>query len=392
MNYDLKISVAKDHDESQRLGKILCQCFGFPQSEWEDYGSNIGLNNFRVIRCNEKVAGGLAIYQMGQWFGGRCIPMAGLAAVGVAPEYRGQGIAVELLRETLKELYAEQIPISTLYPAIASLYRRVGYEYAGSRCLWELSLSTLKPRLSTLELEKMKKIETEELMEVYRQQAAYNDGYLDRHKVIWKYITTVPEHEELYGYWIGSASQPEGYVIFQQKRIQDHLSVEIRDWVVLSADAINSLFTFLGSHRSQVSQCRWHGGVIEPQLLLLTEQDVKMVNYERWMLRIVDLIAALENRAYPPGLEAQLHLSIIDSLLEDNQGNFVLEVSQGQGQVTRGGRGDFQLTIGSLSPLYTGLLNPRQLQQMGWLECTDSTLQIAECLFPTTHPFMIDFY
>ncbi|CAD5981580.1 GCN5-related N-acetyltransferase [Planktothrix tepida] len=48
---------------------------------------------------------------MGQWWGGKSIPVAGLASVGIAPEYRGGGVALELLRQTLRELYNQQIPL-----------------------------------------------------------------------------------------------------------------------------------------------------------------------------------------------------------------------------------------------------------------------------------------
>lgn len=387
-----EVSAASDRDESQLLGKILCQCFGFPQSEWEDYGSSIGLDNFRLIRHQETVAGGLAIYRMGQWFGGRCIPMAGLAAVGIAPEYRGQGMAAELLRETLKELHAEKVAISTLYPAVQSLYRRVGYEYGGTRCLWELPLSTLKSRPSQLKLERMKRLEIEALSDVYNRQVYHNNGCLDRHRSLWKNIIKTAEGEEIYGYWIGSSSLPQGYVIFQQKAVRGSLSLEIRDWVTLSPDATNCLFSFLASHRSQVSKCRWFGGAIEPELMLLTEQNAKLVDYEQWMVRIVNLAAALESRAYPVNLETELHLSVIDDLLEENDDNFVLEVAAGTGRVKRGGRGELKLKIGSLVPLYTGLLTPRQLQHMGWLESTEAALQTAEYLFPTTTPAMPDFF
>ena len=54
-----------------------------------------------VISQAGQVVGSLAIYSMGQWYGGQCVPMAGIAAVGVAPEHRGNGVAWELMRRTL---------------------------------------------------------------------------------------------------------------------------------------------------------------------------------------------------------------------------------------------------------------------------------------------------
>lgn len=112
--------------EAQQLGALLQQCFSFAISSWEHYSNLLGLQNYRVIRHQGQVVGGLGIYQMGQWFGGRSIPTAGIAAVGVAPEHRGTGVAAELMRQTLKELKADSVALSTLYAATQRLYRKVG--------------------------------------------------------------------------------------------------------------------------------------------------------------------------------------------------------------------------------------------------------------------------
>ncbi|WP_083580085.1 MULTISPECIES: GNAT family N-acetyltransferase [Planktothrix] len=91
------------------MGEILDQCFNV--QEWDEYRDFIGLENFRIIYQNGTLAGGLCIFFMGQWWGGKSIPVAGLASVGIAPEYRGGGVALELLRQTLRELYNQQIPL-----------------------------------------------------------------------------------------------------------------------------------------------------------------------------------------------------------------------------------------------------------------------------------------
>jgi len=48
--------------------------------------------NFRLIRQAEQIIGGLAVYHLGQYNSER----ANGAAVGIAPEHRGTGAAVEL--------------------------------------------------------------------------------------------------------------------------------------------------------------------------------------------------------------------------------------------------------------------------------------------------------
>src|SRR6185295_16930186 len=76
---------------------------------------------------------GLVLIPMGQWFGGKRVPMTGIAAVAVEPFARGKGAAKRLLVSMLQELQGKGVALSTLYPATQVLYRAVGYEQAGSR-------------------------------------------------------------------------------------------------------------------------------------------------------------------------------------------------------------------------------------------------------------------
>ncbi len=68
-----------------------------------------------------------------QWFGGSRVPCAGVASVAVLPEYRGRGVAGALMTQLLQHRRGQGDAVSTLYPANAQLYRRLGYEFAGLR-------------------------------------------------------------------------------------------------------------------------------------------------------------------------------------------------------------------------------------------------------------------
>jgi predicted acetyltransferase len=83
-------------------------------------------------------------------------------------------------------------------------------------------------------------------------------------------------------------------------------------------------------------------------------------------------------------------LDIRDDLLLENNGKFVLTVSDGRGEVTKGGNGDLQLDVRALAPLYTGLFTPYQLQLMGQISATDVALTIATQLFTGSEPWMPD--
>ncbi|MGA3220741.1 MAG: GNAT family N-acetyltransferase [Acidimicrobiales bacterium] len=56
----------------------------------------------------------------GQWLGGQQVPCAGIGAVAVLPEYRGQGAARALVSELLAEERGNGMAVSALYPAMRS--------------------------------------------------------------------------------------------------------------------------------------------------------------------------------------------------------------------------------------------------------------------------------
>jgi predicted acetyltransferase len=392
MTPELEFGLLSDSEETQQLGTVLSQCFNSPVSESSVYLNRIGLENFRVIRRGSQIVGGLAIYLMGQWFGGQRLPMAGIAAVGVVPEYRGTGVAIELLSCTLKEFYANGVPISVLYPATQRVYRKVGYEQGGNADGLELRLDSIGLSYRDLPIQSVTPVRHEVFQDMYREWAMQTNGNLDRNPAIWERIIQPSQQEEIYAYLIGREAQPEGYIIFNTEAQGKEFHLAIRDWVALNASAGRRLWTFLADHRSQVHKVVWRGCVVNPFLLLLPEQTVKARYLERWMLRVVDVAKALQNRGYPMGLEAELHLVVQDDLLAENNGNFVLNVSGGRGEVTRGGKGELQLDVRGLAPLYTGLFTASELQFSGYLVGSDRAVSVATQMFAGAAPWMPDFF
>ncbi|MFB2934396.1 enhanced intracellular survival protein Eis [Aerosakkonemataceae cyanobacterium BLCC-F154] len=388
MKLDWEFGLLSQEEDAKQLAAILGQCFAF--ADTERYFRRLGLENFRVVREGGRIVGGLAIYQMGQWFGGKSVPMAGLAAVGVPPEQRGTGVAFELLSQTLRELQEREVPISGLYPATQRLYRKVGYEQGGNFARLEIPTHSIGLSDRTLPIQPVTSINSAIFSDIYCQSAIKINGNLDRNQAIWETIIQPREQEVTYAYLVGALSQPEGYIIFHQNGKESQLL--ILDWVALTTAAAKRLWTFIADHRSQIETATWRGSTVHPLLLFLPEQTAKVKNSTIWMLRIVNVAKALSERGYPKGVEAELHLAVQDDLLTDNNGNFILRVSGGSGEVTRGGKGELRLNIRGLSPLYTGLYTPHQLQFSGFLEATDRVIATATEIFAGSVPWMADFF
>lgn len=378
-------------EDAQQLGVILNQCFNDQSSSgWQTYSKRIGLENFRIIRRYGQIIGGLAILHLGQWYGSGRVPMAGIAAVGIAPEHRGTGAAVELLSHTLKELYANLVPLSTLYAATQGPYRKVGYEQGGIFCSWELPTNSILFRDRSLPMQPVIPVRQEVFHNLYHQQAKSTNGNLDRSQGIWEGILESPKEDIVYAYLIGSETQPQGYIIFTQRQEDDSCLIYIRDWVMLTAAAVRRFWTFIADHRSIIKKVRWRSSTVDPLLLLLPEQTSNIRYSNHWMLRVINVSKALEKRGYPLGIETELHLEVFDDLLPENNGKFVLSVSNGQGEVTKGGKGELQLDVRALAPLYTGLFTPHQLQLVGRLEAQETALLAATQLFAGSQLWMPD--
>jgi len=388
MTPQFEYSIA-NQDNVRQLGHILEQSFISPPGNIETYINRIGVENLRLIHRSEQVIGGLAMLSMGQWFGGQCVPMTGIAAVGIAPEYRGSGAAIALMQHTVKELHVKGVAISVLYPATQRLYRKAGYEQGGALCGWEIPTESIQVREQPLSVLPVSS-DCQVFHNLYQQQARLINGHLDRNPAIWQQIIQPDEKEIYYAYLFGATDQPEGYIIFSQQPAEDGSLLLVKDRVVLTAAAAKTFWCFLANHRSSIKKVRWRGATSDSLMLLLPEQTAKLRFAERWLLRVIDVGKALSKRGYPPGIEAELHLEVRDDLLAENNGKFILSVSNGQGEVARGGKGDLKLDVRGLAPLYTGLFTPHQLQLAGQLDATQTAISTATQLFAGVSPWMPD--
>lgn len=382
------------HERLPALKAVLSQCFSMPFED-DTYYNRVGVPNFRIIEQAGQVAGGLAILPMGQWFGGQRVPMAGIAAVGVAPEYRGAGAAIALLRNLLQELYAAGVPVSALYPATQRLYRKAGYEQGGVRCIWELSTETLQlDRRGTheaVEIYPLNLANIEALTRLQTQAAQSQNGNLDRHAAIWTGTVNPDAQTKVYGYAFGTPDASQGYVLFTQQS-GSQSSVRVRDWVLLTPEAVRRFWKLMADHRSMMRTVRWMSSAVDPLIMALSEQTAEIKECDRWLLRIVNVKAALEKRGYQPALETELHLHITDDIIPENNGAFVLSVAHGKGTVTPGGQGDLRLDVSALASLYSGLFSATQLQQLGYLDAPESARAIANQIFSDGQPWMPDFF
>jgi predicted acetyltransferase len=357
--------------------------------EWADQRRD-SVADLRVVREGSTVTGGLVLLPMGQFFAGRSVPMTGIGGVGIEPAYRAAGHASALMRSVVEELQTTGCALSALYPATVPVYRRVGYELAGSFFTYAIETDLLDVRDRELGVELSE--DTALFKELYGTRARLTSGNLDRSDLFWTRLLDPPKTTQ-HRYVVSGPNGPEGYVLFTQPSPKGWMyDLALRDVVALTPAAARRLWTFFADHRSFAGKVKWTGPAGDPLTFALREQAWELERSWSWMLRIIDVERALTERGYAPLIETDLSFRITDDVLASNSGTFTLHVSGGKGEVTRNGGADVSIDIRGLAPLYSGFISAEELKLAGLLDGPDEALARASAIFSGPSPWLADFF
>lgn len=383
---DLEYGATGDR-ELTALEALLSDALQFGRDHMTWWIVQSGTEHSRVVRRGGRIAAGLSMAPMGQWFGGQRVPVAVVNGVGVAPEHRGSGVGKALMSGLLRELHGAGRPLSILYASSLAFYRSVGYERAGTRLGYELPLSAIDARERTLEVVPLGPDDPEPIYQVYEQLARRTPGKLDRAVFIWPNILAAPWASPR-AFLATRDGTPEGYIVVSQGTREEPL--RIRDIGMLSRAAGLRLMAFLSGYRSILKSVAWNGTPNDPLLQLLPEQHYTITMAHDWLLRIVDVAGAIGARGYPHGLSAELHLEIEDELLAANSGRWLVTVADGRAEARPGGAGRIRLHIRALATLYSGHLTPEELRLSGLIDGPDEDLALLELVFAGARPRLSD--
>jgi len=350
---------------------------------------------------------GASFHDMRQWWRGRPVPMAGVAGVMVAPEYRGRGAGRRLMSTLLDEIAARGYPLSALFPATMPLYRSLGWELAGARdtvIIPARSLRGLVPPDAAVfstdagpdpVLRRAGSGDADAVIAVLGRvhEAARDCGPITRD------AATVAEWlsgPDLYAYLA-----EDGFLAYQWHHGNRDLYVERAEAV--SGQTIRAFWAHLGSYASVAEKVYARTGPASALWWLTGERDTSIERRSRWMLRVVDAAAAVAARGFPAEVTVRVQVRIADGVRPANSGRWQLTVVGGAGTLdplgpdasgvpgSPAGPDSSVLTLGArgLAALYAGtpLVTLRQAGlAAGGTPADDAALDAA---FAAT-PYMLD--
>ena len=401
-----RVGPPESEQELERFGEIVAESLHIAIDP-ADWMTRYDRADFRLVRGpGGQVAGGLILLPCGQFFGGRRLAMVGIHCVAIAPEARGSGAGRDLLTAAVNELAGRgDTPLSCLYPATQPIYRSVGFEQAGTFTRYRLPIADLPPGSHALALERVNGDAARVsalLAPTYLEVARHQPGFVNRTAWFWRRLVD-PVGGGVSTFAVREGGRVTGFASLSRRWRTDHghlhSEVSCRQFLAVTAAAADRLWALLSDERSLGRSVMWTGAPAPAEHLSHREQRATIDSQLRWMLRLLDVEAALAGRGYPVGLGGTIALEVEDPLIERNRGRFILRVEGGLGAVERGpasasasAAAPIQLSARALASLYTGYLSAEELARAGLVVGAPDSLALATSLFAGPAPWLPEIF
>jgi predicted acetyltransferase len=396
-------------DEFRRFVAPLSIAFNrrMTDEEIESDRRTIELDRFVGALDGDTVVGCGGAYSLRLSIPGGEVGAAGITAVGVLPSHRRRGILRQMMTWWFEQAQARGEPVAILWASEAAIYQRFGYGPATLQTFLEAPPDKLRFLRPVETPGRIRIVEPDEALRTFppiydaiRREAP---GSIERSEGRWRdelladagwsradqgdKVLVVLERD-------GEAS---GYAIYRQRPDWDLDGpkgvLTVHEVTALDPVAEQALWQWLFSIDLIRTVKSWRGPTPHPLQLMVSEPRrlAARVNDGMW-LRILDLAAALESRAY--AISGTLRLDVTDAFWPTNAGRWELSVPGSPGVATAGGARvgriatgtevDLSLDISDLAAVYLGAFRFADLARAGRVrECRPGGLAVADALFST---------
>ena len=194
----------------------------------------------------------------------------------------------------------------------------------------------------------------------------------------------------------GPANDVEGFAAFRyvdtEGRLDVDFGLECTAFVATTDRALRALLAYFRSFRGVGAWVQWTGPPEDPVAFILAEQTLTSPLRYRWMLRLLDVPAALAGRGYPP-VDADAVVAVRDEQFPDNSGAWHLAVRNGEAAIQRAAATTTEpLPIGILSAMFSGFLRVPDAVRLGYLSPSDPAVPALALLFAGPDPWCPFFF
>ena len=347
---------AMTSDDADRSLRASRDAFGGPLQDRSAFTIGAGVQRWGIFDGQELAAKANDREYLSM-IGGREVSTAGVGGVLVTPEYRGRGLAREVMTHLLAQARARGAAISTLFRTAPALYRALGYEQVAELVLGQLPASALRgvrvqPHIT---VRRATVADGPAIRAVYQRVAVAGSCLLSRtgpcfpasdQTMVDSFdgITLALDGEQVLGYasWSrGESWGPDGVLTVSELH-------------ALDAPSTASLLSVLGSFESVTPTIKFRTTGLDPIHWLIPGAGWSVTDVRQYLLRVIDLAGAIQQRGWPAGLTASVGLTVDDPVCPWNTGQHRLVFADGRAVLEPGGPGGLQIGPRGLAVMLAG--------------------------------------
>lgn len=357
--------------------------FAFDAAHTRRYVEMTGLASFRVLESNGKPAAVWAVVPCGHWFGGRAVPAANIAHVAIQPEFRGGGLAADILDLSCEDARKDGACLVSLFASTRPVYRRSGFNLAGHEMIYEAETSEFYRIRQDIRCRRVPLAEARAALEpIYRSACQPQAGLLDRSDAHWNlHLDDTRGIPSVFVF-----GDEEGYAVIDTS---DESTLTLRDWAALNGAAARQILKFIGTFSTVYGKVRWHGAPQDALVFAMPDKGWTLVHQEEFLLRVLDPAAALTARGYACD-DGDLTLAI------DGANRQVLHLSIRDGVARcapdHGEEPDLTIEEAHFPSLFSGFRPASFLQRAGHAGGAPRTIALADRVFAGPPPWVAEHF
>jgi predicted acetyltransferase len=308
--------------------------FGAGDSDriWADAEAAIAGERCLAAFDDGRLIGTAMCFDLRQWWRGSAVPMAGVAGVKIAPEYRGKGVGRALMTALTQQMTERGYHLSALYAATSPIYRKLGWERAGTTYMASVPSRSLSLPPATSPSPALRRPGPDDAAKVIAVLGRAHELARDCGPVTFDQPTV--RRWLTAGRWAGHERYAyladDGFLAYAWH--DGHHEIVVDKLVAVSPETTRALWSVVASHGSIARTVRVQVAPADPLWWLLREQDAVPAGGYWWMLRVLDARAAIAARGFP-AVDIGVPLDIADDLVAANSGSWMLTVRSGAAEL-----------------------------------------------------------
>ncbi|WP_218005886.1 GNAT family N-acetyltransferase [Actinomadura hibisca] len=268
-----------------------------------------------ALRGGQVIAGGLGLL-VPQYFGGRPVPAACMAAGCVAPEERGRHLTTRLLADRIRPLRDQGAVLATVWTTSSGYGHRLGWAAPAPAFTWTIPTEELRRSFpdTGYQISHGTSPQTPSLQQElaagwngpWQRPSWWQTWQADKHPQYATYRFHLPGHAPS-----GLLSVASGHDDTGQRQVVVH-----DFWARTGGDAA-AMLAFLGRYNSRIPIVLFQRTGLPPTPVLLEQLhrigSAAARHWHPWMIRILDLGEAIRRRGWPPSLNTAIPIEVADT-------------------------------------------------------------------------------